>query len=76
MSRDMNTTVVLWHGQYRNDGRECLDILKDHERALFGLRNPRLVGQSGDWRLVADSTPYAPRPTDLELSDYVPMATP
>lgn len=58
MRRDRETTVVLWHGQYCNDGRARLEILAKHERTLFGLRNPRLEGEAGDWYVVADADRY------------------
>jgi len=62
-------TIVLWHGQYCNDGRERLETLLRNERTLFGLRSPRLVGRAGSWSLIADAAAYVPHPLD-----YVPAA--
>jgi hypothetical protein len=65
MRRDLETTVVLWHGQYSTDGRERLHIILRNERTLFGLRNTRLIGNDGDWYLVADVDRYERSETDL-----------
>lgn len=59
-----SVTVVLWHGQYCNDGKERMAVLERYDRLLFGLREPRLVGRSGHWQIVADAVPYQPRDDD------------
>lgn len=53
----LETTVVLWHGQYVNDAKALLDLWQDkrHGCLFWGLRNVRIEGDSGDWRLVADA---------------------
>lgn len=55
-----DVTVVAWRGQYRNDGLERLEVLRRHASGLFGLRNPRLIGSSGAWRLLVDAAPASP----------------
>jgi hypothetical protein len=42
------TTVVLWRGQYSNDGLERVETLE----RLTWARDIRLLGTPGDWRIV------------------------
>lgn len=55
--------IILWHGQYRNDGLEVLDMtLTDcsPRSAPRGLRDVRLVGEPTKWFVVADAVRYQP----------------
>lgn len=51
-------TVILWHGQYRNDGLEVLNHIVEYR--LPGLKNLRLEGAPTRWFLVADAVIYQP----------------
>lgn len=62
-------TVVLWHGQYSNDGKERMEVLQRYAR-LFFLDNVRLEGTPGDWRIVAEAYVARDRSKeDLEILD-------
>lgn len=60
-------TVILWTGQYSNDGLERLETLTRVERCFFPVHNPRLVGRPGAWTLIADMLEYIPHVNDYPI---------
>lgn len=51
-------TIILWQGQYRNDGLERLENLSPSIDRW--LRDPRLVGEPSNWLLIAEARLYEP----------------
>lgn len=64
-------TVVLWHGQYSNDGAERLPVLERYAR-LFHLYDVRMEGRGGDWRIVADAYVATPQREGFERTWQLP----
>lgn len=57
LSRSL-TCVVLWAGEYKNDGLERLRWLNS---AANRVTNAYLVGEPGDWQLVAEAQSHDPK---------------
>lgn len=66
-------TVVLWHGQYSNDGYERLDTLEKYA-GMFNLSEIRMEGRAGDWRIVADAYEATPARDHFTTTATVPRS--
>jgi hypothetical protein len=54
-------TIVLWHGQYSNDGLERLEAAERY-CGMFNYFDVKMEGQNGDWRITAKAYVARDRP--------------